>query len=189
MKMFKKMAVLAAALMMVSVFVSCDNNAEESDAAVIAEFDGYFAGYVVTRSEVKPPIDEPPVDEPLVDEPMDPDAKVFFYDDNTFKLSYNSEFLEGMNERAAATFVEVANGTYEGDPSKDGKVKISVEEVGNMKTGKLEEAPADAKKYFNKTIEIKNGAFNYDMFYFERVSEEDQFPKLTQFRTKRSFKN
>ena len=41
MKMFKKIAVLAAALMMVSVFVSCDNNAEEAGDGIVAEFNGY----------------------------------------------------------------------------------------------------------------------------------------------------
>ena len=74
--------------------------------------------------------------------------------------------------RAAATFVEIANGTYEGDPSKDGKVKISVEEVAaNM--NELEEASAEAKKYYNRTIEINDDTFEFEPFFFVRVSEKE----------------
>lgn len=74
--------------------------------------------------------------------------------------------------RAAATFVEIANGTYEGDPSIDGKVKISVEEVAANKN-ELEEAPAGAKKFYNRTIEIIDDEFEYANFYFVRVSEKE----------------
>lgn len=85
MKMFKKMAVLAAALMMVSVFVSCDNNAEETDAAVVAEFNGYFYPEdVIVRENVsrEAELKIEPVEQSVA-------AKVVFYDDDTFKLSYD----------------------------------------------------------------------------------------------------
>ena len=161
MKMFKKMAVLAAALMLLSVFVSCDNNAEESDAAVVAEFNGY--GLLVSS------INE--FSERSAKKIREPDAKVTFYDDDTFKVvAFYQEKIayDNIDLRAADKSIEVANGTYDGDHTKDGNVKITFENYADMETGELEEVPSkDAKT----DITIKDGCFKFMYYIFERVEE------------------
>ena len=169
MKMFKKLAVLAAALMMVSVFVSCDNNAEESsDAAVVAEFNGY------ENAKELPPeaIEILPSRAAKVE---DPDVKVTFYDDDTFKvISFLKKKAVNEPTPRAANTMEVMNGTYEGDPSKDGKVKVTVENMMGD-SGELEPLPDTlpdyVKKMYNTTIEIKEGEFDYQIFHFVRAEE------------------
>ena len=169
MKMFKKLAVLAAALMLLSVFVSCNNNAEESsDAAVVAEFNGY------AKVKEFPPegIEVLPSRAAKVEAP---DVKVTFYDDDTFKVfSFLKKKAVDDPEIRAADTMEVMNGTYEGDPSKDGKVKVTVENSAN-KDGDLEPLPADLpaeiKNMYNTTIVIENDEFDYQIFRFVRVEE------------------
>ena len=170
MKLFKKMAVLAAALMLVSVFVSCDNNTEESsDAAVIAEFNGY-----ANAKELPPEGIE--ILGSRAAKVEDPDVKVTFYDDDTFKVMsiLKKKAVDEPEPRAADT-AEVMNGTYEGDPSKDGKVKVTVENMMGD-SGKLEPLPDNLPDYlknmYNTTIEIKEDEFDYQIFHFVRVEEQ-----------------
>ena len=57
---------------------------------------------------------------------------VYFYDDNTFKLEAT------MNK---VTMV-VATGTYSGDTTKDGKIKMTIKKIFDEKTNGLVDCPA-----------------------------------------------
>ena len=157
MKLFKKMAVLAAALMLLSVFVSCDNNAEEAGDGIVAEFNGYVNKFAELPRAAKV---------------IEPDAKVTFYDDNTFKVVAYESFLDSLSGdgRAAEKSAEIANGTYEGTPDKDGKVKITFENAISLETLELVEIK-DSDPEKTGTVEIKDGKFYFIFFDFVRVEE------------------
>ena len=57
---------------------------------------------------------------------------VYFYDDSTFKLEAT------MNK---VTMVE-ATGTYSGDTTKDGKIKVTIKKIFDEKTNGLVDCPA-----------------------------------------------
>ena len=164
MKMFKKMAVLAAALMMVSVFVSCDNNTEEAGDGIVAEFYGY-----PERIRVREQISN--AARGVKAEAKEPVAKVTFYDDDTFKVVafYQKQVAyDNIDSRAADNTVEIANGTYEGNPAEDGDVKITLKMLVDMENGEPEKVPADEAK---TTIKISKGKFNFMDLSFERIEE------------------
>ena len=163
MKMFKKMAVLAAALMLLSVFVSCDNNAEEeSGDGIVAVFNGYYAG----KPLVSPDFPEPEPRAVKADEPV---TKITFYDDNTFKaVAYVREAVALDNVSREVETTPLATGTYDGDPTKDGKVDVTIEKYAGMESGELEDVPAGKG---DVTITIKDDSFLFLGFNFKRIEE------------------
>lgn len=155
MKLFSKVAVLAAALMVVSVFTGC-KNAEDEGAGVVAVYKGY-----PSKIQEKAVISS--VDARKADVPTDkPYANLTFYDDDTFNVT----LLVAEEEP------EIAVGTYSGDPSKDGKIKVEVEKMANLseKTTSYEliPLPEEMKKEMNGDYEISDGELFFPPFIFIR---------------------
>ena len=156
MKLFSKVAVAAAALMMVSVFTGCKT--EDSGAGVVAEFKGKCSEMGELTRNIKGQVAAPEVSQTF------PDTLLTFYDDDTFELTaeYNNE--EGV----------FLAGTYKGEPDKNGTktepniVKITIKQAFNGT--KLE----DLKKDMEDEIYIDpNGRFTYNLmgptYEFTRV--------------------
>ena len=74
-----------------------------------------------------------------------------FYDDNTIVV----------NGEAGDKKVTLMTGTYTGDPSKNETIAITVNKLAD-ENGKLADAPADAKKYFDGDYKIKDGKITFD---------------------------
>ena len=155
MKLFSKVAVLAAALMVVSVFAGC-KNAEDEGAGVVAEFDGYLDNSKLKSEAIdssRAADETPDYSKPILN--------LKFYDDDTFVVEA-VQMYEGV----------FAEGTYKGDPSKDGEVIITFSAMVNMKSESTELQPVgDNAKYVNGPYEIEDGVLRFQMFKFVRVEE------------------
>lgn len=99
MKVFSKIAVIAAAFMLVSAFVSCKNDAEEGPG-VVAEFVSDGENYMGVK------------------------LSCTFYDDDSFEIVIE----DAKDVTAAKDFVgeTMYKGTYKGDPTKDGELDVVV---------------------------------------------------------------
>lgn len=146
MKLFSKVAVLAAALMVVSVFAGCKNAEDEGDG-VVALYNGYldgtkkkFPARLATGIDYEKPV-----------------LELKFYDDNTFDV------ITVQGEEA-----EFANGTYKGDPAKDGDIDITFKEMVNMKSESTELLPVDKDSIWNNTYKIIKGELYFYRFKFIR---------------------
>ena len=126
MKVFSKIAVIAAAFMLVSAFVSCKNDAEEG-SGIVAEF--------VCDSLYGPSTE----------------GTLTCYDDNTWDILTTFQDVE-------FTF---AKGTYEGDPSKDGKIKVIVTHLADSPDS-LNPISPDVKDQFTYDITITKGTFDLE---------------------------
>lgn len=156
MKLFSKVAVLAAALMVVSVFAGCKNAEDEGDG-VVAVYKGY-----PSKTKIKDAVLSS-VDAREADIPTDkPYANLTFYDDDTFNVT----LLVAEEEP------EIAVGTYSGDPSKDGKIKIEVEKMANLSEKNssytLIPLPEEEKEYINGEYKISDGELFFPPFIFIR---------------------
>ena len=155
MKLFSKVAVLAAALMVVSVFAGCKNAEDEGDG-VVAVYKGYPGKFKKTAELSS-------VDARKADIPTDnPYANLTFYDDDTFNVT----LLVVEDEP------EIAVGTYSGDPSKDGKIKVEVEKMANLSAKdssyELFPLPEEKKEEINGEYEIIGGELIFPPFIFIR---------------------
>lgn len=155
MKLFSKVAVLAAALMVVSVFAGCKNAEDEGDG-VVAVYKGYPSK--TPKKAVSSSVDARKADIPT----DNPYANLTFYDDDTFNVT----LLVAEEEP------EIAVGTYSGDPSKDGKIKIEVEKMANLSTKDssytLIPLPEEEKEDINGEYEISGGKLFFPPFIFIR---------------------
>ena len=115
MKLFSKIAVIAAACMLVSVFTACKTEEEESGPGIVAEFKGTIPSIPSTNIRS---IDKMPVF----------DITAYFYDDDSFEATGNYKWADDDKIVYEGDF---AKGTYTGDPSKDGKIKLTLTSTYN----------------------------------------------------------
>lgn len=126
MKVFSKIAVFAAAFMLVSVFASCKNDADES-SGIVAEF--------VCDSLHGP----------------DTEGTLTCYDDNTWDILTTYQDVEFIYSK----------GTYKGDPSKDGEIKVIVTHICDGPDSLIPVTP-DMKDQFIYDITITKGTFEFE---------------------------
>ena len=141
MKVFSKIAVIAAALMLVSVFVSCKNDAEEGPG-VVAEFvsDGdNMLGVKLTCT---------------------------CYDDDSFDIVLD----DAKDIKEAKEFVgeTLYMGTYKGDPTKkNGEIEVVMTHGFNGK----EQVEYPEKQQIKATVEIVDDVLLLPFGYFDRVKD------------------
>ena len=156
MKVFSKVALIAAAVMLVSVFSGCKTDEAENEASVVAEFNGELRGMKVLEEPVPAGI----LENVKAQEKTDIEAEVtaYFYDDNTlivsgFYINYEGDFVRG---------------TYTGDPTKDGKIEVVTK--AEFQGGKGIEEYSEAE-WRTETVVIENDTFEFQRqpFVFTRV--------------------
>ena len=116
MKVFSKIAVIAAAFMLVSVFVSCKNDAEEGPG-VVAEFVSDGENYMGVK------------------------LSCTCYDDDCFEIVI--EDAKDVTQAKDLVGETMYKGTYKGDPTKDGELDVVVTEAFDGKS--LQELPETAQ--------------------------------------------
>lgn len=132
---------IAAAFMLVSVFVSCNNSAE-NEPGVVAEYisdtEDNVSGFKLTLT---------------------------FYDDDSWEV-----VLDDAGSATAAKDFEgkvIWDGTYTGDPSKDGPITISITHI--FVGDSVEEVPSAAKDaYTDLEFTISKGFLGTPFGNFER---------------------
>ena len=112
MRKFAKISAVLAAMVLALAFVGCKDDDDDDDDPSVV------TTWYCTETDED--------DGSVVKE------TVYFYDDNTFKLEAT------MNK---VTMVG-ATGTYSGDTTKDGKIKMTIKKIFDEKTNGLVDCPA-----------------------------------------------
>ena len=91
-----------------------------------------------------------------------------FYSDKTFRVNSS-----GKDEDGETWNDQIANGIYDGDPTQDGKISVTIKKLYDDEAEKLVSKEMDAQE-----IEIADDKFDFTMYWIEG---EEVYPESINF--------